>query len=544
MYWCDVRYRMEFADPKGRRWKRVSANQAFAAKQDSDDSTRQVRYGYRQDPAEQQRDVSDYELVWIHRHIHKWNGQDWEFYTLNSEYMLTEAQPLRDSVWHGERPYVMGRAIIETHKPMPESIPNLVKGLQDEANEIANQRMDNVKFVLNKAYLVKRGKNVDIPSLIRNVPGRITLCDDPEKDVQEMTWQDVTQSSYLEQDRIDGDFNDVVGNFSPMQVQTQRTPRESTHTMKMLQAPSNMMTEYLLKTLTETFAQPVLRQLMMLEQKYETDSVLLALAGQKAKIAQRYGMSEVTDEMLDRHLTLTVNVGMGATDPVMKLQRFIYGITSYQNITKLPPPGIDLKAVWKEIAGLSGYQDGQRFLVDGVDPQVAKLMQTNQQLMKMMQMLQMQVKNKEGANQARIQAGKDANETRERIANHNNITKLLTERMKQQGGSSLLDHQIAMDQHRMDIEMHGFDQQARQQEMQHEQQMHAMEMAQNFSQMQHSQMENEMDLDFQRQQQEMTLNHQSENQAMKLSHADQSHQQKLKMAAQKPKKKTAKKKSK
>lgn len=522
MYWCDVKDRMEYADPKGRRWKKIPASLAFSKKYDSDDTTRRARYGNAQDPADQQRDISDYEIVWIHRHIHKWNGEDWEFYTLNSEYMLTDAVPLRESVWHGERPYVMGRAIIETHKPIPSSMPYLVKGLQEEANEISNQRIDNVKFVLNKAYLVKRGKNVDIPSLIRNVPGRITLVDDPEKDVQEMTWQDVTQSAYLEQDRIDNDFNDLAGNFSPLQVQTQRTPRESTHTMKMLQAPANLMTEYMLKTITETFAQPVLRQLMLLEQHYETDSVLLALSGQKAKIAQRYGINEVTDELIDRKMNLTVNVGMGATDPVMKLQRFVYAVTSFANLSKLPPPGLDLKSIWKEMAGLSGYQDGQRFMIDGVDPQVAKLMQTNMQLQKMVQMLQMQVKNREGANLARLQSTKESNQARENIARHNNITKLITERMKQEAGGrgKVLEHVMAVD-------MHGLERQARMEEIRQLREQHEMEMAQAQERLAQSQLEDEMDLDFQRQQQEM-----------KLTHAEESHKQKMTLAKKsKPKKK-------
>src|SRR6185312_7868258 len=151
MYWGEVKSRMQYADPKGRRWRKIPASMAFSlGRQDTDDSTRRSRFGHVQDPTDQTRDISDYELVWIHRHIHRWEGEDWEFYTLASQYMLTEAVPLRESVWHGERPYVMGRSIIETHKPIPSSIPTLVKGIQEEANEISNQRIDNVKFVLNK----------------------------------------------------------------------------------------------------------------------------------------------------------------------------------------------------------------------------------------------------------------------------------------------------------------------------------------------------------------------------------------------------------
>ncbi len=455
MYWGDVKDRMHYPDPKGKRWKAYPASVAFARTDSSDESTRQARVGYMQDATQQKRDVSDYDIVWIHRHIHRWNGEDWEFYTIASEKLLTKPERLSESVWHGKRPYVMGRAIVETHKPIPSSLPQLLKGLQEEANDVQNQRSDNVKFVLNKAYLVKRGKNVDLASLVRNVPGRITLVDDPEKDVQEMNWPDVTQSAYMEQDRIDGDFNDIAGNFSPLQVNTARTPRESSNTMKMLQAPSNMLTEYMLKTYTETFVQPVLTQIMQLEQHYETDMVILSLAGQKAQIFQRFGVSEVTDALLERELTLSVHVGMGATDPVQKLQRFVYAVMNFAQIARSQPPGLDLKEVAKEMFGLTGYQDGSRFMIDGVDPEVARLMQENAQLKKLMQQLGLKLQNKEGANVVKLEAVRDTNRTRLQTTRETNATKVATERMRhgQSSREILAGHIMSLEQSRSEAEL-------------------------------------------------------------------------------------------
>lgn len=451
MYWTDVKDRMRFPDPKGRRWKEYPASAAFARSDTSDDSTRQARLGYSQDPTQQKRDVSDYDIVWIHRHIHRWNGEDWEFYTLASERLLTKPERLSETVWHGQRPYVMGRALIETHKPIPNSLPTLLKGLQEEANDVQNQRSDNVKFVLNKAYLVKRGKNVDLASLVRNVPGRITLVDDPATDVQEMNWPDVTQSAYQEQDRIDGDFNDLAGNFSPMQVNTARTPRESSSTMKQLQAPSSMLTEYMLKTYTETFVQPVLMQIMKLEQHYETDMVILALAGQKAKVFQKYGISEVTDALLERELTLSVHVGMGATDPVQKLQRFVYAVMNFAQIARNQPPGLDLKEIAKEMFGLTGYQDGSRFMIEGVDPQTAKLMQENQQLKQAMQKAGMKLQNKDGANIVKLETAREGNKTKLQVVREVNATKIATERMRhgQASRELLADHIMQLERERL-----------------------------------------------------------------------------------------------
>lgn len=413
MYWCDVKDKMEHPDPKGQRWKKVSAQLAFAKDGSSDDSTRTTRSGVSQEPSQQKREVSDYDIVWVHRHIHRYMGEDWEFYTINSDVMLTDPEKLSKTVWHGKRPYVIGSVMLETHKALATPLPILVKPLQEEANDVQNQRSDNVKFVLNKRWFAKRGKNVDLPSLVRNTPGSITLVDDVETDVKEVNWPDVTQSAYLEQDRIDGDFSDLVGNFNPMQVQAQRTGRESANTMRMLQGPSNLLTEYMLKTYVETFIQPVLRHLVMLEQHYETDMVVLALAGEKAKVSQKYGVDEVTDAILDHELSIVVNVGMGATDPVQKMQRFQAALMSYHNITaKQPPPGINLQEVWKELAGLAGYQDGTRFVIEGQDPALAKAQQQIMLLQRQLQQLMLEKRNKEGANIVKLKTSRESNATK------------------------------------------------------------------------------------------------------------------------------------
>lgn len=53
-----------------------------------------------------------------------------------------------------------------------------------------NKHLDCVKLVLDKKYFVKRGKNVDLSRLF---PGRITPTDDPERDIQPISWPDITQ---------------------------------------------------------------------------------------------------------------------------------------------------------------------------------------------------------------------------------------------------------------------------------------------------------------------------------------------------------------
>lgn len=413
MYVGDIKHKMKNPDPKGRQWIEYD-DAEICAVDNPDDSTRQARIGRMQDPAQEKREVSDYDVVWVQRHIHRWDGSDWEFWALNNGKLLTDPELLEKTVFHGRRPYVMGIAMIEAHKPLPTPVPALAKPLQDGINAIENQRNDNVLLVLNKRWKVQRGSNVDTAALMRNIPGGATMVDKME-DLEEINWPDVTASSYQEGDRKRQAFDDLLGNFNPMQLHQPGAPREAQGTVRMLQGPASEMTEYMLQTFAITYVLPVLRQLVLLEQHYETDATILAIAGQKAQVLQKFGIDQVTDDLLDHELTTTVNVGMGSTDPVAKMARFIYAVQAFAQVAAKPPPGVNLAEVWKECMALSGYQDGERFSTQG-NPEMAKLEQVNKALMQKVQDLMRHKQDKEQGNILQFVAKREANQTKEKIA--------------------------------------------------------------------------------------------------------------------------------
>lgn len=431
MFVGDIKVKMSTPDKKTGRpaWREYADSVIKQAQDDKTDSTRIARNRDRQDPnSNQGQPISDYEVAWVHRHIHRYEGEDWEFYTLGTVALLSTPQLLKESVFHGMRPYVLGNCILETHKVYPSSMHELTAGLQEEANEIVNQRLDNVKFVLNKRWFVKRGTNADLASIVRNVPGAVTMVDNPETDVKEVNWPDVTASAYQEQDRINVDFDELAGNFSPASIQTNAKMMDTVGGMSMLKGSAGTLVEYLIRTYVETFVEPVLRQLVKLEQHYETDTVVMAIAADRAQLYQKYGINEMTDDLLNQELTLKVNVGMGATDPTTKVQKFIMGVNAYAGIVKAMIPGLNTNEVGKEIFGHLGYQDGRRFFAQE-DPEKAQLMQQLQQ----MRMAMMKMAEKSGENKIRI-------------AEQNNRTKIVVESMKQQGNNQrkLADHFMAI----------------------------------------------------------------------------------------------------
>ena len=406
MYVLDVKEKMESGE-----WFPHGDDKIATASEGSIDTTRVARNRGSDDPMKSgATEVGDYQITWVHRHIPRRNGEDWEWYTLGTVAMLTEPQALTEVVFHGKRPYVIGPCILETHKPMPTTIPQLGRGLQDEINEVANQRIDNVKFVLNKKWFVKRGKEADLMGLVRNVPGGVVMLDDPQNDVREVTWPDVTASAFQEHQTLNTEFDELLGNFNPASIMQNGGGNSPARNMAMLANSQGTLVEYMLRTYVETFVQPVLRQLVMLEQEYETDQVVMKIAGKRAKVFQKYGIDEVTDQLLENELTLTVNVGMGATDPMQKLQKFIAAMGAYTNMLVKPPPGINMQEVGKEIFGHLGYSDGSRFFTND-NPQIQQMQQQMQQMQGIIQQLTQKVQDKQTAHQVKVKVAAEKNQS-------------------------------------------------------------------------------------------------------------------------------------
>ena len=411
--------------PEATRWHEPTDSELRAALDTGSNQNDQARRGDKQAPSPQQiPPLSEYDVVIVHLNIMDSDDGRVVYYTLKETKMLSDPVALKEMFFHGRVPITVGFCVMETHNPFPDGLVDLGKQLQTEANEIVNQRLDNVKLVLNKRWLVKRNMNVDTDSLLRNVPGGVTMVSNTASDggdIREVTWQDVTSSSYQEQDRVNVDFDDLTGGgINSGSVMTNRKLNETVGGMKIMAQGANDLTEYTIRTFVETWVEEVLIQLMLLEQYYESDETILALAGKKAApLYQKFGQDEITDELLIRELTLTVNVGMGATDPDARFQKFSMGIGMWNQWEATFPPDANREQIRKEFFGLLGYRDSSRFYTGEGDPRITALQQQIQQAMQENQMLQQQ-----------LMDGEKDRKSKEKIAQGNNVTQLLVAQSK------------------------------------------------------------------------------------------------------------------
>lgn len=444
MYVCDVKKMMASDDPKtgSPKWKKYDDSVLVRAKPEMVDSIRKARIGKQEDPKEEKQNIGSFDTVWVMRwFMRDENGEDFTYYTLGTEELLTDPKPLEEVYFHNKRPYVIGYAVLETHKVFKSSVGMLTKPLQQETNDIANQRLDNVKFVLNKRWIVARGRQADVQSLVRNVPGGVTLTTDPNTDIKESNWPDVTSSSYVEQDRLNADFDELAGNFSPSTKVANNAVNDTLGGSKLAMQGAGMMTDYLLRTFIETWWEPVLRQLVLLEQYYETDEVVLGVCARKARLFPRFGLSQITDDLLMQEVNVSVNVGMGSSDPAQRLQKLMFATQAVIGVAANAPPNFNVGEFGKEIYSLAGYRDGERFMSTQVDPRLLMMQKQMQQMQAALEGKQMELQQKSQLEMAGLQSA-------ERIK----AAELQVDGFRIQGDLRIREAEIAVEQQKLELE--------------------------------------------------------------------------------------------
>jgi hypothetical protein len=385
MFVKDVQARMRAIPGKTEtgKWDKLDDSVILQGVQAYSDSIRLAREQNRADSQAASTSLTPYQLVWVYRTIADIDGTDYMWYTLGDSQLLCDGTPLVKSYWHGLRPYTIGYSVLEAHKVYPPGVARLTRELQGELNENANQRSDNVKLAMNKRYFGKRGSQLDIRSLVRGSPGSVTLMNDPEKDVKVQETKDVTQSSYEEQDRLNIDFDEIAGSNSKAARGDPNDLSNKVGGAELLTEDSNQIEGYQLRTYTETFVEPVLYQLMRLEQHYETDEAVLSMCGKKANI-QQHGISEIDDNLMMQELSLSVHVGIGATSPRKQLDNLLFGFAKIKELLETPTLsqyGLDVEEMMNEIFGKLGYRTAERFFKwNNQDPAIMALNAQVQQL--------------------------------------------------------------------------------------------------------------------------------------------------------------------
>ena len=370
MYVTDIESRMDSIDDKTGKpqWNKLERGVILSSQRDIYNTVRQAREGDNRPDKTDSQEQEEFKVIWVHENFVRIGGEEVVYWTLGTGHMLTDVTPLRDAYIVNERPFTYGFSVIEAHRFSPSSPTDLISNIQIAINDTANLRLDNVRLALNKRYILRRGATVDLEALMRSVPGGGVMTDDPERDIKVIETRDVTSSSYKEQERLETESNDVTGTFIGGSVQNNRQLNETVGGMEMLSEGANAISEFDIRTFSETWVKPQLELLIRYIQAYETDDVIFHTAFEEA--VKKDGLPQKMDvedrdaainRAMNEKMTVTVNVGLGATSPKRKVDTLRYAV---ETVAALPDQGqnLDQDEIAKEIFAAAGFQDGKRFL--------------------------------------------------------------------------------------------------------------------------------------------------------------------------------------
>lgn len=426
-------------EPQGNQWKHVPTTVLLSATQatDSQESIRAKRQGDTLDPLSSNayRTVEDHMIVMVRRVILDVDGEDWLYYMVGNEALLSEPVPLLEvAPWlkPGERDYQWGYAGIETHRTYKSAPAEWLKDLQAAANIEHNARSDNIALALNKRYKVKRNAVKDFASLRMSVPGGIYEVDDMA-DVEPEQWSDIGGSSFYNEDRLVNDFDALGGSFDQGSVASQRNMNETVGGMRMMQQRTGKARSYMLLTITVTWWQKVMDALHRMVIEYSTeDEVIDAVDELLADDEPVPGVQPL--DLLKVKCRVKINMRLGS-DPMSRMNNLMAIIANFADSPVAQR--LDWDELFKEGAGAAGFGDGDRFMmpVDGMDPAMQQLVQENEQLRMMVETKQLEMQNKiEVAQvnaQARLQAEQMKGDMQRELA-------LMERELK------LLDHEISL----------------------------------------------------------------------------------------------------
>lgn len=380
----------------GGAWRAdIDFNALRSAQSDKQTSATAVRRSREQgiDPFEGAKQGNNNDIVWLFECFHRKDGEDTHWWMLGESTILSDPRPTEDAypAHAGERPYVRGLGALETHRVYPMAPVESWQPSQLEINDITNLSLDALKMGISPITVIKRGAGVDLKQVANRGPDAHVMVNNVE-DVSFNRAPSPPPDAMAYRNVLANDFDDLAGTFSQASVQSNRALNETVGGMQLLSVHANAQTEFDLRVWVETWVEPVLAQMLRLIKYYESDAVVIEVAGENAGLIENIEMeveegldpenpqedgaekpaanepkitvADVLNRLDEAQVTVRVNVGIGALDSTQKLGKFMTAIDAIMKIAPmLEDNGTQLNgdAVLQEVMGLSGYRNADQF---------------------------------------------------------------------------------------------------------------------------------------------------------------------------------------
>lgn len=191
------------------------------------------------------------------------------------------------------KPFPFDQPVVQyKYTPMPNEwfgmgIPEILEVLQEDKNLVRSARRDNIDLCINKVLKAKANADINF-DLIKFYPGAIWPLENLN-DIDAVDIGDVTQSAYMEEEKIRFDMENALSMFGYARGMTPTHEERPTTVIKLQQASMNRV-DLAVKLAEFNSLQAIATRVIMLTRRYMPQQTYEAIIGEPD--AGFYKMSE------------------------------------------------------------------------------------------------------------------------------------------------------------------------------------------------------------------------------------------------------------
>lgn len=262
---------------------------------------------------------------------------------------------IRDSenpYWHCKKPFISAKICPTENEFYGVGLMEMVQSLQNELNDIRNQRMDNIKLAINRTYLVDR--NADIPQdMLVNEPGGAIYTNFIDG-LKILEAPDVTGQAFTEAKIITDDIQHTHGIYDYSKGATPKQ-RETATGILSLQEAANIRFKMMIMTMARNLLGKGSAIIVDLNQQYLPRGKEFRLTGQSFS-EESYNITP--EELVGRYDYEPVGASMEGLSKYARLEQLLrFRQTFVSN------PSFNINKFDKELLELLNFKDADKYFV-------------------------------------------------------------------------------------------------------------------------------------------------------------------------------------
>jgi hypothetical protein len=263
---------------------------------------------------------------------------------------------------HQKEPFVRMKFFIDA-KPSWFGVGVGKVGLasQERVNKIVNQRLDNVDLVMNKqGFYNGNDPLINVKKLQQSTPGLWRKVSDTVNSIRWMETPDVTQSSYVEEEKAKADFREVTGATVQLMPSDQVGDQHRTAMgIQLLQGAAGMRFRPVLRKLETDFIQATAMFFFSNLNQFMSADEWVQVTGENGESKP----VRITPEDIQAKVYF---IPTGLSETVNK-ETQVGQLLRFKEVT-VNDPTINRAEINKRIAELMGFKDSQKLLVPQAPP--------------------------------------------------------------------------------------------------------------------------------------------------------------------------------